>query len=132
MGTIGPGLPTAQPRSGLSTFQHQQERLYRTGPGNYVAVEDIEPLQPGDLPLWKGMHVEGIPRTHRGMAVIRIQKQSEETNIHVCNGETIQPSNHIGDGTTQGAFKNNFSLIDTDQSLAYWALVLSVQDSIVY
>jgi len=97
---------TAQPCSGLSTFQHQRGRLYHVGPGNYVAVEDIESLQPGDLPLWKGMHMEGIPCTHRGMAVNRIQKQSEEFNIR--NGETIQPSNHIGDGTTQGAFKKQF------------------------
>jgi len=43
----------------LATFQQQRERLYRAGPGKYTAVQDVEPQQPGDLALKKGMPVEG-------------------------------------------------------------------------
>ena len=37
----------------------QRERLYRAGPGRYVAVEDVEPQQSDDIPLRRGMEVEG-------------------------------------------------------------------------
>ena len=38
----------------------QRERLYRAGPGRYIAVEDVDPQQSDDLPLRKGMEVEGV------------------------------------------------------------------------
>lgn len=52
------GTPTVQPRN-YTSFHNQRERLYRAGPGRYVVTEDVEPQQPGDLPLRRGVPVEG-------------------------------------------------------------------------
>ena len=42
-----------------SAFQQQRERLYRAGAGRYVAVQDFDPQGQGDIPLRRGMPVEG-------------------------------------------------------------------------
>ncbi len=56
IGTPGPATPISRKPS----FGQQRERLYRAGPGEYVAIQDMEPQQPGDIPLRKGMAVEGM------------------------------------------------------------------------
>lgn len=43
-----------------SSFQQQRERLYRAGAGKYEVVQDVDPQVPGDIPLRRGMPVEGI------------------------------------------------------------------------
>ncbi len=53
--TPGPNTPINRKQS----FGQQRERLYRAGPGEYVAVQEVEAQQPGDIPLKRGMPVEG-------------------------------------------------------------------------
>lgn len=42
------------------TFATQRERLYRAGPGRYVAIEDVDPQQSEDIAIRRGMEVEGL------------------------------------------------------------------------
>ena len=58
-GTPGPNTPQTHHRR-QQTFATQRERLYRAGAGRYVAVEDVEPQQGDDIPLRRGMEVEGL------------------------------------------------------------------------
>ena len=58
-GTPGPNTPQSFHRR-QPTFATQRERLYRAGPGRYVALEDVEPQQSDDVPLRRGMEVEGV------------------------------------------------------------------------
>ena len=51
----GPNTPLV----GQSSFQQQRERLYRAGAGKYIVVQDYDPQAPGDIPLRRGMPVEG-------------------------------------------------------------------------
>jgi len=54
------GTPTlGTPKLRRPSFQQQRERLYRAGPEKYVAIQDVEAQQTGDIPLSKGMAVEG-------------------------------------------------------------------------
>ena len=57
-GTPGPNTPHLYHRR-QQTFSTQRERLHRAGAGRYVAVEDVEPQQGDDIPLRRGMEVEG-------------------------------------------------------------------------
>ena len=41
------------------SFLQQRERLYRAGPGRYIALQDVESQQTGDLTLRMGMEIEG-------------------------------------------------------------------------
>ena len=58
-GTPGANTPQTHHRR-QPTFATQRERLYHAGPGRYVAVEDVEPQQSDDIPLRRGMEVEGV------------------------------------------------------------------------
>lgn len=51
----GPNTPLVA----QSSFQQQRERLYRARAGRYVVVQDYDPQTPGDIPLSRGMPVEG-------------------------------------------------------------------------
>ena len=58
-GTPGPNTPQTHHRR-QPNFSTQRERLYRAGPGRYVAMEDVDPQQSEDIPLRRGMDVEGV------------------------------------------------------------------------
>ena len=57
-GTPGPNTPLTYHRR-QPAFATQRERLYRAGPGRYMAMEDVEPQQSDDISLRRGMDVEG-------------------------------------------------------------------------
>lgn len=64
LGSTHSGGSTGTPVLGTPTFRRpsflqQRERLYRAGPGRYIAIQDVESQQQGDLTLRKGMEVEG-------------------------------------------------------------------------
>lgn len=56
-----PGTPVqgTTPTFRRPSFLQQRERLYRAGPGRYIAIQDVESQQLGDLSLRKGMEIEG-------------------------------------------------------------------------
>ena len=53
------GTPTETPKFRPPFCQQLRERLYCASPGCYVVNQDVQPQQPGDLTLWKGMVIEG-------------------------------------------------------------------------
>ena len=57
-GTPGPNTPHSYHKR-MPAFTTQRERLYRAGPGRYIVVDDFDPQQSEDIPLRRGMHVEG-------------------------------------------------------------------------
>ena len=57
-GTPGQNTPLIYAKR-QPAFATQRERLYRAGPGKYVATENVEPKQSDDIPLRRGMEVEG-------------------------------------------------------------------------
>lgn len=64
LGSTHSGSPGTPVQGGTPTFRRpsflqQRERLYRAGSGKYVAVQDVESQQPGDLSLHRGMEIEG-------------------------------------------------------------------------
>ncbi len=54
------GTPQGTPKFRRPSFLQQRDRLYRAGPGMYVAIQDVESQQEGDLSLKKGMAIEGV------------------------------------------------------------------------